>query len=240
MNLSKQIFNVDRLLAGKIPTGDDQCRFDFNILEKKIKELIAHRLGDENHVISVNCNSPEAPSQCRTFVVAKMAGNINAPPAIFRSYTVEGDPRTKCAIWQAARATTAAPTFFKPMPIDNPRPTIIYVDGGLGNNNPSQLALAESRRIWGVETKICLVSIGTGQQPATSIVDEAQLETNLETQKSMFEVVQSSISTAASKIPYWKTATNIPPGVLALLRMANALKTIATDTEAVHDMLHVR
>lgn len=204
--------------------------------KKKIKELIAQRLGDENHVISV-INSSEAPLQCRTFVVAKMAGNINAPPAIFRSYIVEGELRTKCAIWQAARATTAAPTFFKPMPIDNPRPTIIYVDSGLGNNNPSQLALAESWRIWDVGTKVCLVSIGTGQQFVISIVDEAQLETNLETQNSMFKVVQSSLSTAVAKIPFWKTATNISSGILALLKMANALKTIATDTEVVYDML---
>jgi len=76
-------------------------------------------------------------SVCRTFVVAKMAGNITATPAIFRSYSIEGEPRTRCAIWQAARTTTAAPTFFAPMPIDNPQPTIIYIDGGLGLQYPA-------------------------------------------------------------------------------------------------------
>jgi predicted acylesterase/phospholipase RssA len=203
-----------------------------------MKELIADRLedSDENRLMCVNSRAPEAP-QCRTFVVAKMAGNITATPAIFRSYVVEGEPRTRCTIWQAARATTAAPTFFAPMPIDNPRPTIIYIDGGLGNNNPSRLALAESRRIWGAEAKVCLVSIGTGQRPATSIVNEFQLETDLETQKSMFKTVQSTLSTAASTLPYWDTARNIPAGALALLKMANALTTIATDTETVHDAL---
>ena len=49
--LSRQIFDVDHLVAGKIPTGDDRCRFDFNILEEKIKELIADRLGDENRLM---------------------------------------------------------------------------------------------------------------------------------------------------------------------------------------------
>ena len=123
------------------------------------------------------------------------------------------------------------------MPIDNPRPPIRYIYGGLGHNNPSRLATAESRRIWGAEAKICLVSIGTGQQPAMSIVNESQLETDLETQKSMFKTVQSALSTTASKFPYWDTAKNIPAGVLALLKMANALTTIATDTENVHDTL---
>jgi predicted acylesterase/phospholipase RssA len=204
-------------------------------LERKLKELISQRLEDEDYPI---CANPAGPStQCRTFVVARMAGNVTAPPAIFRSYLVEGEPRTKCAIWQAARATTAAPTFFKAMPIGNPPPAIIYVDGGLGYNNPSQLALVESRRIWGTEAKICLVSIGTGHQSAASIVDESQLETSLETQKSIFQSIRSSLCTATSQIPSWKTATNIPPGVLALLKMAIALKSIATDTEAVNDIL---
>src|SRR5271169_5704419 len=51
LKLSKEIFRVDHVLAGKIPIGDDQCRFDFNILELKVKELIKQRLGDEDHVI---------------------------------------------------------------------------------------------------------------------------------------------------------------------------------------------
>lgn len=206
-------------------------------MEERIKELIATRLGDVHHPLFIDRNSSESPPRCRTFVVSKLAGNITAPPAIFRSYSVDGEPRTKCAIWQAARATTAAPTFFKPMEIDNPRPPIRYVDGGLGNNNPSQLALAECRRIWGAEAKVCLVSIGTGHQSATSIVDEARLETNLDTQKSMFKLVESSLSSAASKIPAWRKAANIPPGVLSLLKMTNALTAIATNSEGVHNIL---
>ena len=48
------------------------------------------------------------------------------------------------------------------------------------------------------------------------LVDESQLETNLEIQRSMFKTVQTSISLATSKIPYWDMAKNIPAGVLAL------------------------
>ena len=81
LELSRQIFDVDRLVVGKIPTGDKQCRFDFKVLENKIKELITHQLGDENHPMCVNRNAAETLSQCPTFVVAKMAGNITATPA---------------------------------------------------------------------------------------------------------------------------------------------------------------
>jgi len=235
--MSQEIFRVDHVLAGKIPVGDDTCRFDFNTLETKVKKLIEQRLGDENHGISAKPKPPKPPIQCRTFVVAQMASNVTAPPTILRSYNVEGVSRSKCAIWEAARATSATPSFFKPMTINNPPPPITYVDGGLGYNNPSQLALVEAQRIW-KNKNVCLVSIGTGQQSAASVVTESQLENNLDSQRSFFKVVQSSLSALASNnIPYWKTAKNIPPGILALLKMAGGLTSIVTNTEAVHDGL---
>ena len=67
-----------------------------------------------------------------------------ASPTVFRSYSGEGIQPSQCAIWQAARATSAAPSFFKEMYIDNPRPGINYVDGGLGHNNPAEVALEEA------------------------------------------------------------------------------------------------
>jgi predicted acylesterase/phospholipase RssA len=236
--LSKEIFRVDHVLAERIPVGDDRCRFDYNTLEAKLKELIEQRLGDRDHVMSVKPKPPKIPLQCRTFVVAQMAGNMTAPPTIFRSYNAEGATKSKCAIWEAARATSAAPSFFKPISINTPPPAITYVDGGLGYNNPSQIAFFEAQRIWNSTDKgVCLVSIGTGHQLAASIIDESQLENNLETQRSIFKSIQSSLSSLASNIPYWNTATNIPPGVLALLKMASALTNIVTNTEAVHDTL---
>ena len=44
--LSKEKFRVGHILNTKIPVGDDQCRFDFNKFEIKVKELIEQRLGD--------------------------------------------------------------------------------------------------------------------------------------------------------------------------------------------------
>jgi len=237
--MSQEIFRVDHVLAGRIPVGDDACRFDFNTLEAKVKELVEKRLGDKDHIISAKPKPPNTPMQCNTFVVAQMAGNVTAPPTIFRSYTVEGVSKSKCTIWEAARATSAAPSFFKPMTIKNPPPDITYVDGGLGYNNSAQLAKVEAQRIWKSKNqKVCLVSIGTGQQSATSVINESQLESNLDMQHSLFKKVRSSLSFLADKtVPYWKTAKNIPPGILALLKMAGALTSIVTNTEAVHDAL---
>jgi len=237
MTLSQKIFQVDHVLAGKIPLGDDRCRFDYNVLEAETKSLVEERLGDKAYGMSAKPKPPKIPNQCHTFVVAQMAESVTAPPTIFRSYHGEGASKSKCAIWEAARATSAAPSFFKPMTIRNPPPLVTYIDGGLGYNNPAKLALIEAGRIWAGKD-VCLVSIGTGHPSAVSIVEESQLENDLEVQRSFLKVVQSSLSTLASyTIPKWNTAKNIPAGVLALLKMAGALTSIITNSEAVHDVL---
>ena len=88
-------------------------------------------------------------------------------PVLFRTYQSR-EPHSNCKIWEAARATSAAPTFFKRIVIgQNKQP---YIDGGLGCNNPSQLILNEARALFGAARHIgCLVSIGTGQAKVTDI-----------------------------------------------------------------------
>ncbi|GAB7349121.1 hypothetical protein MBLNU459_g8067t1 [Dothideomycetes sp. NU459] len=82
-----------------------------------------------------------------------------------------------CATWEAARATSAAPTFFRPIKING----LIYIDGGLQANNPSYQAWLEVNAMHqknpercqstrgGIQ---CFVSIGTGKgAPHDLIVD---------------------------------------------------------------------
>jgi hypothetical protein len=79
----------------------------------------------------------------------------------FRSYESPWNIVDDCPIWQACRATSAAPTLFPPMVIGKP-PTA-YVDGGLGYNNPIRLLMDEARHIWPEPREIgCIVSVGTG------------------------------------------------------------------------------
>jgi hypothetical protein len=51
-------------------------------------------------------------------------------------------------VWEAARSTTAAPTYFVPFSNQSRLGTRSYYDGGLYHNNPSKIALEESCRIW--------------------------------------------------------------------------------------------
>ena len=86
-------------------------------------------------------------------------------PILFRSYeSCETHP--ECKIWEAARATSAAPTFFKRIEIGRAQP---FIDGGVGRNNPSWVVLDEANTLFGARPIGCLVSIGTGQVEVVGI-----------------------------------------------------------------------
>ena len=96
-----------------------------------------------------------------SFVCAMNAHNMNANmPTLFRTYESH-ETHLECKIWEAARATSAAPTFFKRIEIGRAQP---FIDGGLGCNNPSRVVLNEAKALFGGARHIgCLVSIGAGQ-----------------------------------------------------------------------------
>lgn len=89
-----------------------------------------------------------------------------------------GDLLKTTKIWQAARATSAASTFFEPIeigPYDEE-----FVDGASGANNPIRELWTEASDIWSDvgplhETIKCLVSIGTGA-PALKPFGSSMLE----------------------------------------------------------------
>jgi predicted acylesterase/phospholipase RssA len=62
-----------------------------------------------------------------------------------RNYNVPENTMPDCYIWQACRATSAAPTFFPSITIADQK----YVDGALGYNNPIRPLLAEAHQLLG-------------------------------------------------------------------------------------------
>lgn len=169
---------------------------------------------------------------CPTFVVSKTAADANARPTVFRTYSGKQIRPSECTIWQAARATSAAPTFFKPMEINRPRPAITYIDGGMGHNNPAEVALEEAQRIWPDCSQFGLVSIGTGRPKANSILLSDGAESDPVAQQSFLDNLKSYIPTKVTEV--WSTAKNTPSGVMALMKMGSALAKLATNSEEAH------
>jgi hypothetical protein len=70
-------------------------------------------------------------------------------PRFFKSWRGEATP-----VWSAARATSAAPTYFPPHGA--------LIDGGVFVNNPAMCAYAEAQKLWPGE-RCLVVSLGTGE-----------------------------------------------------------------------------
>lgn len=124
--------------------------------ENAIKQLVRARDPGNPQLVD------HSEAAVRTAVVATRALSAGSPPQLLRSYTdVSLGNVENCLIWQAARATTAASIFFKPITINH----VSYVDGAMGShNNPVELAYDEAREIWPDYDIGLLLSIGTGSQ----------------------------------------------------------------------------
>lgn len=229
MSLSEQVFDSDQVLAGVIPVGDDRCRFDYKRLEAALKAILKERLGNENAIME-----QEGKSACPTFVTATSGLHVDGPAKLFRSYHCERFSADQCCIWEAGRATTAAPSFFKAIFISKPIPGSWFLDGGMGHNNPSELALGEARRLFPTVRRFCLVSVGTGRQRSIKFMNitmSGSRSTNDDT-NSQFLV--------NSAIPGIKTAKRLlrsAVGISSLKNIGEACVALCTSSEAVHQRL---
>jgi hypothetical protein len=91
-------------------------------------------------------------------------------PRLFRTYAISGSSGD-VRIWEAARATTAATTLFKPIDIKMGGITEEFSDASIGCNNPAEEAMKEIQyHLTQITPKInCVVSIGTGSPPKASL-----------------------------------------------------------------------
>lgn len=115
-----------------------------------------------------------------SIVVAFRENGVSQAPHLFRSYN-NYRSAPQCAIWEVARATSAAPLYFKPITINESR----YLDGGIGANNPSGLVLHEVMQMHSeLRNPIdLLLSIGTGtsSRPSSSSLSSMKSTISIQT-----------------------------------------------------------
>jgi predicted acylesterase/phospholipase RssA len=120
----------------------------------------------------------------RTKVAVTSTSGTGQTPLIITNYGRQDDTRLNYRIdfsrgshlglkvWEAASATSAAPSIFKPF--KHPIADRTYMDGGLYNNNPIRVAYCEQRLLWSdVADKHpdIMLSIGTGQNLAETTTE---------------------------------------------------------------------
>ncbi|KAF2195377.1 FabD/lysophospholipase-like protein [Zopfia rhizophila CBS 207.26] len=100
---------------------------------------------------------------CRGFVLTSLKNALGLPK-ILSTYD-PNDRQTR--IWEALRATSAAPTFFEEMQFGTPKVT--YLDGGVGFNNPCAEVDYAAKALWEGRSIGVIVSVGTGLQSIPSV-----------------------------------------------------------------------
>ncbi len=104
--------------------------------------------------------------QALTPVLVTAYDTAGAQPCFFKSYPQGARPPDAGAMWEVARATSAAPTYFPPFLLGGAEPGAparCLVDGGVFANNPALCALADAYKLHGGEAaQYLVVSIGTG------------------------------------------------------------------------------
>lgn len=98
-------------------------------------------------------------NQVHRFVVATREGSTSE--VLIRTYQA-AEESYSLKIWEACRATSAAPIFFEAIEVGK-SPPVRFIDGGIGKNNPVNLVVREARALWPMRAFAVVVSIGTGK-----------------------------------------------------------------------------
>ncbi|KAL9622655.1 MAG: hypothetical protein Q9160_002965 [Pyrenula sp. 1 TL-2023] len=171
----EQYCAITEEVFGRRKTGFGKARDQFSAktMEDVMKETIAQY---SSRMTASGMGDPELKllegSQdavgCKMFVCARNARAMKIV-RLFRSYKTYnvGTYEEEMKVWQAARATSAAPTFFKRLRIGHKTAQEEFLDGGLGFNNPSKILLDEMVKLYGDQDISCIVSIGAGKTNIT-------------------------------------------------------------------------
>ncbi|KAH6683342.1 acyl transferase/acyl hydrolase/lysophospholipase [Halenospora varia] len=142
ITLGREVFAEPRSLP-------NENMFDAAKLENAIKKVLKSTIGDGKE--DEPLKDPLGAECCKAVVFTlPFTAPASSQPTAFRSYSCAHAPKIEpYTIWQAARATSAAPTFFKPLVTGKPPHDRRWVDAGLGFNNPARVVLEEAGRLWG-------------------------------------------------------------------------------------------
>uniref|UniRef100_A0A087XBE6 Patatin like phospholipase domain containing 8 n=2 Tax=Poecilia formosa TaxID=48698 RepID=A0A087XBE6_POEFO len=154
--LGSDVFKQNVIL-GTVKMGWSHAFYDSEAWENILKEKVG------SHILVETSRNPDCPKVAAVSTIVNQGLPLKAH--VFRNYNLLPGVRShylggcQYQLWQAIRATSAAPGYFQEFKLGND----LHQDGGLLINNPTALAIHESKCLWPDTPLECVVSLGTGR-----------------------------------------------------------------------------
>lgn len=154
--LGSDVFKQN-VIVGTVKMGWNHAFYDSEAWENILKEKMG------SHLLVETSRNPECPKVAAVSTVVNRGTPLKA--YVFRNYNLLPGVRShylggcQHQLWQAIRATSAAPGYFQEFTLGND----LHQDGGLLINNPTALAVHECKCLWPNTPLECVVSLGTGR-----------------------------------------------------------------------------
>nr|XP_046191072.1 calcium-independent phospholipase A2-gamma-like [Oncorhynchus gorbuscha] len=154
--LGSDVFKQN-VIVGTVKMGWSHAFYDSQIWENILKERMGEGLMFET------ARDPKCPKVSAVSTIVNRGLPLKA--YVFRNYSMLPGVRShyigdcKHKMWQAIRASSAAPGYFQEYPLGKD----LHQDGGLLINNPTALAIHECKLLWPNTPVQCVVSLGTGR-----------------------------------------------------------------------------
>uniref|UniRef100_A0A674MUN5 Calcium-independent phospholipase A2-gamma-like n=1 Tax=Takifugu rubripes TaxID=31033 RepID=A0A674MUN5_TAKRU len=154
--LGSDVFKQN-VIVGTMKMGWNHAFYDTEAWENILKEKMG------SHILVETSRDPECPKVAAVSTIVNRGTPLKA--FVFRNYNLLPGLRShylggcQHQLWEAIRATSAAPGYFQEFTLGND----LHQDGGLLINNPTALAVHESKCLWPNTPLECVVSVGTGR-----------------------------------------------------------------------------
>lgn len=178
LKVAKQAFTPKRSFS-LIPASP-RGAFSAQALESAIKQTVREFCTDkecetrrrEGYPTITSCPHSDLAfrdQECtKTIAFAITKANLDAGPTLFETYDTSA-AFDGCTIWQVARATSAATTFFKSIQVG--RDAIEFIDAGFGYNNPCDELIKAAQQKFPEHRDRLVLSLGTGLGNVVNIKD---------------------------------------------------------------------
>lgn len=154
--LGSDVFKQN-IIVGTVKMSWSHAFYDSEAWENILKEKMG------SHLLVETSRNTECPKVAAVSTIVNRGTPLKS--YVFRNYNllpgVHSHYLGGCQhqLWQAIRATSAAPGYFQEFTLGND----LHQDGGLLINNPTALAIHECKCLWPNTPLECVVSLGTGR-----------------------------------------------------------------------------